>query len=196
MAITIKDLGTWVKYDPDVLPPGAPTNTMFSKRVEDGMDWYKLAHNPETWDKDSLKAIAMPSIDGWIVQAVVRDPSILFPQSGQKLLLIKGHDADDPKPHKAYEQRLYNPQTQTIGDVPKRVPFSVTRAQGKIALMKAGLLEQVKAMISHDPEAQIWFEDAATWERNSVYVNNLGAALKLTTTQIDDLFFLAATFRT
>lgn len=65
----------------------------------------------------------------------------------------------------------------------------VTRAQGRLALHRAGLLPQIEAVIAQaDIEARIWYEDAQAWERDSAYVIQLGAALDLSESQIDALF--------
>ena len=72
------------------------------------------------------------------------------------------------------------------------VPSQVTRAQAKIALYRAGLLTKVTAMISGmGGETEIWFNEAAAWERNNHYVLALGSALELSAEQIDGLFIEA-----
>lgn len=73
------------------------------------------------------------------------------------------------------------------------VPRSVTGAQAKIALLRAGLLAQVKTVVAAYPEeVQIWFSDAQVWERNNPYVLGIGLELSLTDDQVDDLFRAAA----
>ena len=72
------------------------------------------------------------------------------------------------------------------------VPSQVTRAQAKIALYRAGLLDKVNTMVNGmGGEAAIWFNEAAAWERNNHYVQILGAALELTPEQVDGLFIEA-----
>lgn len=66
---------------------------------------------------------------------------------------------------------------------------SVTRAQGRLAIHRAGLLEQLEAVIaSADMEARIWYEDAQEWERDHHVVEQMRLALGLTHEQIDELF--------
>ena len=73
------------------------------------------------------------------------------------------------------------------------VPTSVTKAQAKIALHRAGILDAVKTAVAGDAEMQIWFEDAAVWERQNPHVIALGeGALGLTSADIDELFVQAA----
>lgn len=73
------------------------------------------------------------------------------------------------------------------------VPQSVTRAQAKIAMHRAGILEAVKTAVAGDPEMQIWFDDAITWERKNPHIVALGeGALTLSEEQIDELFIAAA----
>lgn len=65
----------------------------------------------------------------------------------------------------------------------------VTSAQGQLALHNAGLLELVEAIIDQaDTVTRIWYKSAQTWERDSAYVIQLGAALDLSESQIDALF--------
>jgi len=74
---------------------------------------------------------------------------------------------------------------------PHGVP-AVTRAQGRLALHRTGLLPQIEAVIAQaDMEARIWYEDAQTWERDHPVVIQLGQALGLTSDQIDQLFLSA-----
>ena len=73
------------------------------------------------------------------------------------------------------------------------VPLSVTRLQGRLELSHAGLLPQAEAAIaSAGGDLPIWYADAATWIRDDPHVLSLGAALNLTTAQIDGLFIAAA----
>jgi hypothetical protein len=64
--------------------------------------------------------------------------------------------------------------------------------QARLALLQAGLLDQVDAAIT-DPAARIEWEYATTVERNSSLVQSLASGLGLTEPQLDDLFTLAAT---
>lgn len=76
-----------------------------------------------------------------------------------------------------------------------RVPASVTPYQARIALLGAGLLDQVNTLMA-DPNtpqaAKIAWEYATTWERSSAFIGQLGPLLNLTDAQIDDLFVAAA----
>ncbi|AWN43177.1 hypothetical protein [Methylobacterium durans] len=72
------------------------------------------------------------------------------------------------------------------------VPQSVTRAQAKIALHRTGLLDMVKTAVEADPEVQIWFDDASTWERQNPHVIDLGEQLLGGAAEIDALFIEAA----
>lgn len=74
---------------------------------------------------------------------------------------------------------------------PTSVPQSVTRAQAKIALLRAGHLDMVKTAVGASPEAEIWFEDAQIWERQNPYVIDLGEKLFGGATEVDALFIAA-----
>ncbi|HML29830.1 MAG TPA: hypothetical protein PKE16_13510 [Hyphomicrobium sp.] len=75
------------------------------------------------------------------------------------------------------------------------VPASVTTYQAMAAMLRAGLLDQVKTLMASDaasPQAKLAWEKASAFERDSVFINSLGSALGLTSQQIDDLFIAAA----
>ena len=83
--------------------------------------------------------------------------------------------------------------------VPPTVPASVTMRQARLALLGAGLLDDVDAAIAAIPDpanrkaAEIEWEYATVIERNSPLVQSLAAGLGLTAADIDDLLTLAAT---
>lgn len=71
----------------------------------------------------------------------------------------------------------------------------VTPYQARIALLNAGLLDQVTNYMTGSDVSQtakIAWEYAVTWERNSAFISNLGPLLGLTESQIDDLFTAAS----
>jgi hypothetical protein len=69
----------------------------------------------------------------------------------------------------------------------------VSSAQAKIQLSRAGFLLPVKASVEAlGGEAEIWFTDARTWQRNNPYVAELGGAVGLSSSEIDELFREAA----
>lgn len=70
---------------------------------------------------------------------------------------------------------------------------TISRAQAKIQLRRAGLREAVDAAIAEaDPETQDWYVEAGEWQRDHPRVVAMAALLKLTPTQADDLFRSAA----
>ena len=78
------------------------------------------------------------------------------------------------------------------------VPQSVTMRQARLALLRAGLLDDVDAAIAAIPDpaqrtaAQIEWEYATVIERNSPLVQSLAAGLGLTAPAIDALFEAAS----
>lgn len=76
-----------------------------------------------------------------------------------------------------------------------RVPKVVTIRQAKLALLQAGLLDDVEAAIaaSDNRAAQIEWEYATEFRRDWPALLALQPSLGLTDQQIDDLFRLAAT---
>ena len=75
------------------------------------------------------------------------------------------------------------------------VPESVTPYQARIALLEAGLLDQLTDLMN-DPStptaAKIAWEYATVWMRNSVFITSLGPSLGLSEADIDNLFIAAA----
>lgn len=92
-------------------------------------------------------------------------------------ILVEGPIPPDPQP----EIDLLN----------WRYATTCTPFQGRMALINAGLLSQVDAIIANPAtpqETKIAWEYAILWERMSPMIINLGAELGLTETQIDNLF--------
>lgn len=77
------------------------------------------------------------------------------------------------------------------------VPSEVTMRQAKLALLRAGLYEQVEQGIGTLPspqkeEAAIEWYYSSVMRRDKPFVSILGASLNLTEQQIDQLFQVAA----
>lgn len=78
---------------------------------------------------------------------------------------------------------------------PPYVPQSVSRFQAKAALLNAGLLSQIEAIIADpatDAMTKLAWAEAIQFERNSPTVLGLASALGLTDQQLDELFTAAA----
>ena len=75
---------------------------------------------------------------------------------------------------------------------------TVTMRQARLALLRAGLLDNVDAAIAAIPDetqrraAQIEWEYASIVERNSALIQQLAPALGMTEAQMDELFATAA----
>lgn len=82
--------------------------------------------------------------------------------------------------------------------LPVPVPQAITRAQGKAALIQAGLWPQVLAFMAgiEDPNdkllAEVALNDTVNWERSSPFLARVAAELGLTQQQLDELFIAAA----
>ncbi len=78
------------------------------------------------------------------------------------------------------------------------VPASVGPYQARAALLAAGLLDAVEALIA-DPETdraiRIAWEYAAEFQRDSQMITTMASVLGLTEQQVDDLFIAAAQVR-
>lgn len=81
---------------------------------------------------------------------------------------------------------------------PDPVPYSVTRAQGKAALIQASLWSSVLAFVEsiEDPTekalAEVALNDTLDWRRDSPFLSQAAAAIGLSSEQLDDLFTAAA----
>lgn len=82
--------------------------------------------------------------------------------------------------------------------LPVPVPPTITRAQGKAALIQAGLWPQVQAFMAaiKDPNdkllAEVALNDTVNWERSSPFLARVAAELGLSQQQLDELFIAAA----
>lgn len=73
-------------------------------------------------------------------------------------------------------------------------PVLVTPRQARLALLEAGLLDQVQAAVTAAGGAtQIAWEYATVLDRNDALIVSIGTALDLSPSQIDALFTQAAT---
>jgi len=78
----------------------------------------------------------------------------------------------------------------------KEVPEFISKYQAKMALLQAGLYEQVEAYVanSNDYALKISWYDATNFYRDNQFIAGLAVEFELTEEQVDDLFILASTF--
>jgi len=82
--------------------------------------------------------------------------------------------------------------TPEPADIPPVIIPTLTMRQARLALLGAGLLDEVESAIT-TPEDRIWWDYSTTVERSHPLVNAVLAALGKTETEIDDMFIAAAT---
>jgi hypothetical protein len=110
------------------------------------------------------------------------------------ILLAPGEDRDPLVEYLTFPtkpRRVWNLPSQSAPEV----PACVTKRQAKLALLAAGLLEQVeRAILASDSEAaKIEWEAAQEFRRDWPTLKALQTGLGLDDKQIDELFILAAT---
>ena len=97
----------------------------------------------------------------------------------------------------AQHEALISEVEATYVPPPTAVPRSITRAQGKAALIRAGLWQGVLdyvAAVSDPTEralAEVALHDTQAWERDSPFLNSAAAGIGLAAAQLDDLFIQA-----
>lgn len=80
---------------------------------------------------------------------------------------------------------------------PSVVPQQVTRAQGKVVLIKMGLWQQVLDFVAaltdqaQKAVAEVALNDTQYWQRSSPFLMQAAAALGMTDAQLDELFVQA-----
>lgn len=75
------------------------------------------------------------------------------------------------------------------------VPQVVSMRQARLALLDAGLLDDVQAAVEFgDRATQISWEFAAEVRRDDLLVTGLASSLSLSAQQVDDLFIKAASY--
>ena len=153
-----------------------------------------------------MKIVSQLDADGYFVGLTAADESPLEPG----VFLIPGGavDVEPPVVPDGHRARWSNgwafeaiPQPEPEPEPPPRppvVPQSVTMRQARLALLRAGLLDDVDAAIAAIPDpaqrkaAEIEWEYAQTVNRNSPFTQQMAAGLTLTAEQLDALFTQAA----
>ena len=76
---------------------------------------------------------------------------------------------------------------------PKTVPFEITAVQGRLELIARGMYADIQVAVATMPEeAQVTYEYATTWRRQSALVEGIGHAKGLTDAEMDEMFISAA----
>lgn len=89
---------------------------------------------------------------------------------------------------------LYSDGSITRPQIVVPVPEEVTDLQARLALIAAGHIATVEAVVTQaDAATRAWFDRSRTWRRDSPMIAALAPAIGLTDAQIDDLFRTAAT---
>lgn len=73
------------------------------------------------------------------------------------------------------------------------VPLTISTLQGKLQLIKMGLLDTLELIIAQaGAEERIYWEYATTWERTSLILNRLAPTIGMSQTDLDNFFISAS----
>ena len=136
----IIDHGKWVRYQPDKLSQGMPPNTLFARRISDGIDWYDYVRDEKSFAVDTVKFTALwqDIHNGYTIGAVTRDPTMLFPAGALLREIVDYHGGDDLRLELG--NKLYNPDTQTLHALPPPPPpFDFEGLEARVAAIEAKL---------------------------------------------------------
>ena len=130
-----------------------------------------------------------------VIQTVRRLPAVLtnkghYEQAWEVVPRFSDYTDEDGVLHTRAEQEA----AAIEADRKARVPQVVTTRQAKLALLQAGLLDDIETAIAQaDRATQIEWEYATEFKRTWPTLLAMQTTLGLTDQQLDDLFTLAAT---
>ena len=113
MPCSVINHGEWKIYKPARPPKGAAKNIMYAQRKKDKKDWYELMEDEASFEKDSLKITCWFVGDKWVVMAVNRDATMLFP-GGAILLEVTGYEGKNPQ--EELGRRVYDPDANKFSE--------------------------------------------------------------------------------
>ena len=131
------------------------------------------------------------NIDSGIVIALLQYEKL--PVFHPSIIMVDVTGRPDIKVGMLYKNKKFYP-APVVPEV-ITVPSSVTRAQGKYALIKAGRWEQLCAFVDTLPAedkqiAELALNDTLTWKRTSPFLNQMVVAVGMSEAELDDLFIV------
>lgn len=148
------------------------------------------------------------SVGSWEYEGMKHSPNIFSLWSDEELSAVGIYRVtfeEIPEGKQAtgweYELNEHNATaTPILEDIPIYVPESVTKAQGKAALVQKGYYNSVLSFLEglDEPDkslAQIAFNDTNEWQRDSHFLGMAASELSLSSEDLDELFILAESIR-
>ncbi len=185
----MKNRGDWERYSPSEPIPFVPPNTLFCRRLDDGVDWYVWSRlfweiGSEGDTSGTIKVMVIDNIVATITSDVTRLPcpdrfSLFELEHGDVVPEIRWQMIDG---------EFVNPET-----IEHFAP--ITRRQLRLTLVRNGVsLSSVEEAISAMPaglskeEAQIEWADASEFRRDHPTLLLIATALNLTTASVDAMW--------
>jgi len=134
--------GEWEAYTPKTIPEDKPSNALFARRKNDGVDWYDYVKS-EPFRGDTVKITArwIEPLGSYLVGAATRDGARLFPPG----FIVVEIDSGSENPQADFGNRLYDAKTGKFGDRPKpEIPPTPTETRILSAL--DDIVKRLKAL--------------------------------------------------
>ena len=119
----------------------------------------------------------------------------IFESENLDVMLLEYIEKFDNDEYVARIDETYIPEVGFIfvsKAVPTIIPKTITPRQARLALLGAGLLDDIEVLLTTDKAMQIWWEYSLEVDRDNAHIVTAGTALGLTELQLDEMFIAAS----